>query len=221
MYTGIITDIGRVREVAGGGVTRIVVETRFDTAAIDLGASVALSGPCFTVVEKGPGWFAIEASNETLALTTVGDWTVGTRLNLEQSLRVGDAMGGHYVTGHVDGVATVTMKRPDGDSWRFRFRLPAKLAPFVAAKGSIAVDGVSLTVNEVMDSADGSAEFGVNIIPHTIAQSTLGDRALGDRVNIEIDMLARYIARLSESGTGRGPMPAIAADAIADPGAHD
>jgi riboflavin synthase len=226
MYTGIITDIGRVREVAAGGVTRVVVETGFDTGAIALGASVALSGPCFTVVEKGPGWFAIEASNETLSLTTAADWRPGTRLNLEQSLRVGDEMGGHYVTGHVDGIATVSMKRPDGASWRFRFKLPPKLARYVAPKGSVAIDGVSLTVNEVVDQPDGGAEIGVNIIPHTLAHTTFGERAVGDRVNVEIDMLARYIARLSETEgqsphggdqvAATPPLPAIAAERAPD-----
>lgn len=221
MYTGIITDIGRVREVVPGGVTRVVVETAYDTAAISLGASIALSGPCFTVVEKGPGWFAIEASNETLALTTVGDWRPGTRINLEQSLKVGDEMGGHYVTGHVDGVATVSARTPDGDSWRFRFRLPARLTRFVAPKGSIAIDGVSLTVNEVIDHPDGSADIGVNIIPHTLSCTTFSDRQVGDRVNVEIDMLARYVARLAEGDRAVRPLPGFAADAIAEPPAAD
>ena len=224
MYPGIITVIGLVREVVGGGVARIVVETGFDTGAIALGASVALSGPCFTVVDKGPGWFAVEASNETLGLTTAAHWVPGTRLNLEQSLRIGDEMGGHYVSGHVDGIATITLKRPDGDSWRFRFRVAPDLARFVAPKGSVALNGVSLTVNEVIDHADGSAELGVNVIPHTFAHTTFGDSAIGDRVNVEIDMLARYVARLAEGGAihappGRAPRgraPSIAAGQPAD-----
>lgn len=216
MYTGIITDVGRVRSIVPGGVTRIEVETAFDTDRIALGASIALSGPCFTVVEKGPGWFAVEASNETIQRTTLGDWVAGSRLNLEQSLKVGDEMGGHYVTGHVDGLATVTAKAQDGASWRFRFSVPAALAGFVAPKGSIALDGVSLTVNEVIDAVDGGAEFGVNIIPHTYAHTTFAERAIGDRVNVEIDMMARYIARLGAVDGKRAPMPAIAAATRAD-----
>lgn len=216
MYTGIITDVGRVRSIVPGGVTRIEVETAFDTDRIALGASIALSGPCFTVVEKGPGWFAVEASNETIQRTTLGDWVAGSRLNLEQSLKVGDEMGGHYVTGHVDGLATVTAKAQDGASWRFRFSVPAALAGFVAPKGSIALDGVSLTVNEVIDAVDGGAEFGVNIIPHTYTHTTFAERAIGDRVNVEIDMMARYIARLGAVDGKRAPMPAIAAATRAD-----
>lgn len=212
MYTGIITDIGRVREVVAGGVTRFIVETGFDTDAVALGASIALSGPCFTVVEKGPGWFAVEASNETLGLTTASAWRPGTRLNLEQSLRIGDELGGHYVSGHVDGIASITGKHADGDSWRFRFQVPSAVARFLAPKGSVALNGVSLTVNEVEDRTDGGAEFGVNIIPHTLAHTTFGDCTVGDRVNLEIDMLARYVARLA----GSGGAPGIAADRPAD-----
>lgn len=216
MYTGIITDVGRVRAIAGGGVTRIEVETAFDTDRIALGASIALSGPCFTVVEKGPGWFAVEASHETVQRTTLGDWAQGTRLNLEQSLRVGDEMGGHYVTGHVDGLATVSAKVQDGESWRFRFEVPAALARYIAPKGSVALDGVSLTVNEVIDADDGSAMFGVNIIPHTCDHTTFAEREVGDRVNVEIDMMARYIARLGSAEGKPVSMPAIAADKPAD-----
>lgn len=216
MYTGIIIDIGRVREVVPGGVTRFVVETSLATDRIALGASIALSGPCFTVVEKAPGWFAVEASRETLALTTAADWQSGTRLNLEQSLKVGDEMGGHYVTGHVDGLAQVTRKKQDGDSWRFRFHVGAALARFIAPKGSVALNGVSLTVNEVIDAADGSAEFGVNIIPHTIDQTTFDVVEVGDRVNVEIDMMARYIARLGTEQPGAAPMPEIAARSAGD-----
>jgi riboflavin synthase len=195
MYTGIITDVGRVRAIRPAGDTRFEIETAYDTAEIALGASVAVSGPCFTVVEKGPGWFAFTASAETLSRTTLGRWRVGTRVNLERSLRLGDELGGHLVSGHVDGVATVTSRRPDGDSLRLTFAPPAPLTPYVAAKGSVCLDGVSLTVNEAGDEG-----FGVNIIPHTQSATTLGEAREGDVVNMEIDMLARYVARLMRKG---------------------
>ncbi|MEZ5670037.1 MAG: riboflavin synthase [Alphaproteobacteria bacterium] len=214
MYTGIITDIGRVRKIVPGGVTRFEVETAYDTARIALGASIALSGPCFTVVDKGTGWFAVEASRETLDLTTAAAWAVGTRLNLERSLTVGAEMGGHYVTGHVDGTAVVVGREADGDSQRFRFRVAPALGRFIAAKGSVALDGVSLTVNEVEDRRDGTTVFGVNIIPHTLAHTTFADRAEGDRVNVEVDMLARYAARLGTAD--RALLPPIATGGSAD-----
>jgi len=193
MFTGIITDVGRIRAIEPRGDTRIEIETGYDTHTIEIGASIACSGPCLTVVEKGAGWFAVEASAETLSRTTLGSWQVGTRVNLERALRVGEELGGHIVSGHVDAVARVVDTRPEGDSVRFVFEVPDAFKSYIAAKGSIALDGVSLTVNEV----DGN-RFGVNVISHTRACTTFGERAKGDAVNMEIDMLARYVARLME-----------------------
>lgn len=193
MFTGIITDLGRVRSIAPGGVTRIVLETGYDTAAIAMGASIACNGACLSVVDKGPGWFAVDASAETLARTTIGDWEPGTPVNLERPLKLGDELGGHLVSGHVDGLAEITDRWPDGDSMRFEIRVPASLQHFIAPKGSVALDGVSLTVNEVEGQ-----RFGVNIIPVTQRETSFGRLAPGDRVNLEIDMLARYLARLME-----------------------
>ena len=194
MFTGIITDVGRVRAIRADGDTRFEIDTAYDTATIALGASIACSGPCLTVIEKGPGWFAIQASAETLAHTTLGSWRPGTRVNLERALRMGDELGGHIVTGHVDGLARIVGRRPEGGSIRFTFTPPPALLPYVAPKGSVCLDGVSLTVNEV-----GTESFGVNIIPHTQEQTTFVDRAEGDLVNMEIDMMARYVARLFEA----------------------
>ena len=191
MFTGIVTDIGRVRRIEKKGDTRFEFETAYDTGTIAVGASICCSGACLTVVEKGEGWFAALASAETLSKTTMGSWREGTRINLERALMAGDELGGHLVTGHVDGVATVQGARPEGDSLRLRFAVPAQLARFVAAKGSVALDGVSLTVNEVE-----GAVFGVNIIPHTRSATTLGGLRAGDTVNLEIDPIARYVARL-------------------------
>ncbi|AUG52960.1 riboflavin synthase [Thalassospira marina] len=191
MFTGIITDIGTVRSIEKKGDTRFEFNTAFDTSKIDLGASIACSGACMTVVEKGEGWFAIEASAESLSLTTMGALEVGSRVNLEQSLRMGDELGGHIVSGHVDGVATLTALHPEGDSMRMTFELPEEFGRYVARKGSITLDGVSLTVNEV----DGNS-FGINVISHTQTHTTLGGRKVGDRFNFEIDMLARYVARM-------------------------
>ncbi len=196
MFTGIITDLGRVREVEKRGDTRFTLETAYDTGAIELGASIACSGTCLTVVDKGPGWFAVDASAETLGLTTLGDWTPGRVVNLERALCMGDELGGHLVSGHVDGTATLIDRAPEGDSLRLRFRAPPALAGFVASKGSLALDGVSLTVNEVGDESDGAVVFGVNIIPHTAERTTLGSLEAGVRVNLEIDLLARYVQRL-------------------------
>jgi riboflavin synthase len=195
MFTGIITDLGRMRRIRPGGVTRFEFETAYDTATIADGASIACNGCCLSVVEKGSGWFAVEASAETLACTTLGDWREGRAVNFERALRLGDELGGHLVSGHVDGVADVIGRQPDGDSVRFRFRAPAALARFIAPKGSVALDGVSMTVNEV----DGS-EFGVNVIPITQRQTGFGTLEEGGRVNLEIDLLARYVARLNEEG---------------------
>jgi riboflavin synthase len=191
MFTGIVTDLGRVRSLQQRGDTRIEIETVFETADIDLGASIACSGPCLTVVEKGPGWFAVDASAETLARTTLGGWAEGTRVNLERAMRIGDELGGHIVSGHVDGVAEVLDTSPEGDSVRFRFAAPQAFERYVSSKGSVALDGVSLTVNEV----DGRT-FGVNIIPHTLSRTSFGTLGAGDRVNFEVDTIARYVARL-------------------------
>ena len=195
MFTGIVTDLGTVRSLEQRGDTRVEIETAYDTSGIDIGASIACSGPCLTVVDKGPGWFAVEASAETLARTTLGGWKTGTQVNLERAMRVGEELGGHIVSGHVDGVAAVLDSTPEGDSVRFRFEAPEELKKYVASKGSVALDGVSLTVNEV----DG-AVFGVNIISHTRQHTTFGSLGAGDSVNIEVDMLARYVARLVENG---------------------
>jgi len=194
MFTGIITDVGRVAEVERRGDTRFVIETSWDAASIPIGASIACSGVCLTAVATAPGRFAVDASAETLSKTTLGGWSPGTPVNLERSLKVGDELGGHFVYGHVDGVATVVSVEPEGDSHRIVLEAPAELARFVAPKGSAAVDGVSLTVNEVA-----GARFGVNIIPHTWTATTLRGLRPGSRANLEIDMLARYLQRLHEA----------------------
>jgi len=191
MFTGIITDVGELRAIRPGGDTTYVIATKLDLSDLALGASVACSGVCLTVIERGDDWFAVQASAETLACSTLGGWRAGTRINLERALKAGDELGGHLVSGHVDGVGEIVERRPEGDSQRFSFRVPEALAVAIASKGSIALDGVSLTVNETQAN-----QFGVNIIPHTLAQTTLGAAKLGDRVNVEIDMLARYVARL-------------------------
>ena len=197
MFTGLITDVGRVRAVTSVGDRRIEIETSFPIAEIELGASIACSGVCLTAIEFGDNWFAVEASEETTSKTTVGDWQAGDALNLERSLQIGDELGGHLVFGHVDGVAKIAERRTDGDSIRFSILAPDDLAPYIASKGSVALSGVSLTVNEV----DGN-RFGVNIIPHTADATTLGNLSAGDRVNLEIDMLARYVARQLEARKG-------------------
>jgi riboflavin synthase len=199
MFTGIVTDMGEVIAVEKRGDTRLTIATAFDPDGIAIGASIACSGCCLTAVETGRlqdgrGFFAVDASAETLARTTLGSWKVGTRINLERPLKMGDELGGHVVSGHVDDVGEVLAVVPEGDSLRFRFRVSPTISRFIAPKGSVALDGTSLTVNEV----DG-AEFGVNIIPHTQAVTTWGKAKAGDRVNVEIDMLARYVARLSET----------------------
>lgn len=192
MFTGIVTDTGRVREARhGNGGLTLSIETVYDTGPIALGASIGCSGVCLTVVAKETGLLTFEASAETLACSTLGGWRKGSRVNLEQAMKLGDEMGGHLVLGHVDGVATVKGRRPDGESVRFTFAAPAELAPYVAPKGSVALDGVSLTVNEV----DGM-EFGVNIIPHTLSHTVFGDAVPGTRMNLEIDLIARYVERL-------------------------
>ncbi|MEO5336053.1 MAG: riboflavin synthase [Magnetospirillum sp. WYHS-4] len=195
MFTGIITDLGTVRAVLkkDGGDTRFEIATAYDTQTVEIGASICCSGACMTVVETGLGWFAIQASAESLSKTTMGTWQAGRRINLERALKVGDELGGHYVSGHVDGVGTIAAMTPENESLRFVFEAPAAMAKFIASKGSVAVDGISLTVNEV----DGR-RFGINIIPHTQKATTLGGVRVGDAVNLEIDMLARYVARLLE-----------------------
>ncbi|MCK5778450.1 MAG: riboflavin synthase [Rhodospirillales bacterium] len=193
MFTGIITDIGAVKAVTKGADTRFDIRTRYDMSTVEIGASIACSGACLTVIEKGDGWFAVEASGETLDKTTAGEWREGTPLNLERALKVGDELGGHIVTGHVDGVGTVTAVAPVGGSLKLDFEAPDTLAKFIAVKGSVTVDGVSLTVNDVSNNG-----FSVNIIPHTQSETTLGDLKTGDRVNLEIDVLARYVARLND-----------------------
>ncbi len=200
MFTGIVSDRGRVRDLvpaAGCRDTRLVLETAYDTADLAIGASVSCAGCCLTVIGKGPGWFAAEASAETLACTTLGAWQVGTRINLERALRAGDELGGHLVSGHVDGIGVVTGKREEGGSVRFDFEVPAALGRYIAPKGSVAVDGVSLTVNDVADAGD-RTRFGVNVIPHTQSVTTLGGLEVGARVNVEVDRMARYVARLNE-----------------------
>jgi len=191
MFTGIITDVGELRAIRPGGDTTYIIATKLDLSDLTLGASVACSGVCLTVIERGDDWFAVQASAETLARSTLGGWRAGTRINLERALKAGDELGGHLVSGHVDGVGEIVERRPEGDSQRFSVRVPETLAVAIASKGSVALDGVSLTVNEAQAN-----QFGVNIIPHTLAQTTFGAAKLGDRVNVEIDMLARYVARL-------------------------
>jgi riboflavin synthase len=198
MFTGIVTDVGRIRSVAPQPDSRIEIETAYDTAGLALGASVACSGVCLTVVDRGSGWFAVQVSAETRARTAPERWREGAPLNLERALRVGDELGGHIVTGHVDGVGEVLSIIPDGASQRVTIAVPPALAPSIAAKGSITVDGVSLTVNEVSD-AGGRTSFGVNIIPHTRAHTTLEALAPGAHVNLEIDILSRYLARMLEA----------------------
>jgi len=194
MFTGIVTDVGQVRHIEKRGDTHFVIATHYDVSAIEMGASIACSGACMTVVDKGSAadrWFAFTASGETLSKTTLGEWKVGDTVNLERPMRVGDELGGHIVTGHVDGVAEIKSVLPEGESIRMVFEAPAAVARFIASKGSVALDGVSLTVNEV----DG-ARFGVNIIPHTAKMTTFGRAKPGSKVNLEVDLMARYVARL-------------------------
>jgi riboflavin synthase len=195
MFTGIVTDVGRVRAVRDTNRDRrFEIETAFDLSTIDLGASISHAGCCLTVVEKGEGWFAVEVSGETLGLTTLDAWTEGRRINLERAAKVGDELGGHIVSGHVDGIGEVQSVVSEGGSHRVRIKVPKPLHRFIAPKGSITVEGVSLTVNEVEDDV-----FGVNLIPHTWDVTTLGELKAGSRVNLEIDMLARYLARWRET----------------------
>ena len=195
MFTGIVTDVGRVRSVRDTNRDRrFEIETAFDLSTVDIGASISHAGCCLTVGEKGEGWFAVEVSGETLSLTTLSDWHEGRPVNLERAAKVGDELGGHIVSGHVDGVGEVLSVESEGGSHRIRIRVPRPLHRYIAPKGSITVEGVSLTVNEVEDDV-----FGVNLIPHTWDVTTLGRLAPGVRVNLEIDMLARYLARWRET----------------------
>lgn len=199
MFTGIVTDVGAVRRIERRGDLRARIGTAYDTSRVEIGASIACDGVCLTVVDLGPDWFDVDVSAETVSKTNLGGagsntgWTEGRRVNLERALKVGDELGGHIVSGHVDGVAEITEMRDEGDSTRLTFKAPEALARFIAPKGSVALNGTSLTVNEVA-----GVTFGVNIIPHTKTVTTWGDARVGDLVNLEIDTLARYVARLHE-----------------------
>jgi riboflavin synthase len=202
MFTGIISDIGTISKAEQRGDLRLTISCGYDMDGVDLGASIACSGCCLTVVDKGSdtqgGWFAVDASAETVVKTATGLWAEGKKLNLERALKVGDELGGHIVTGHVDGVGEVVSVEPVGDSHRVEVRAPASLAAYIAEKGSITVDGVSLTVNSVTDDSDGSARFTLNIIPHSWDVTTLADLSAGAAVNLEIDVLARYLKRMED-----------------------
>lgn len=195
MFTGIVTDVGTVRKAEQRGDLRLIIGTGYDTSTIELGASIACSGACLTVVDKGEDWFSVDLSGETVSKTAADGWREGGTLNLERSLRIGDEIGGHIVTGHVDAVGEVVEVTSEGDSKRVAIKVPAELGPMIAPKGSIALDGVSMTVNEVRDS-DGSPVFTVNVIPHTGLHTTLGDVEPGRQLNVEVDVLARYIDRM-------------------------
>ena len=195
MFTGIITDIGSVRSSEQRGDLRLVIDCGYDMAGVALGASIACSGACLTVVDKGEDWFAVDLSAETVARTAPGLWVEGARLNLERALRLGDELGGHLVTGHVDGLAQVIDLSPEGDSLRVGLSVPSSLGPMLAPKGSVTLDGVSLTVNEVMDEGD-QTHFSVNVIPHTADHTTFADLSAGRSLNVEIDVLARYLQRM-------------------------
>ncbi|MBN8818917.1 MAG: riboflavin synthase [Sphingomonas sp.] len=197
MFTGIITDIGTIRTAEQRGDLRLVIGCHYDMASVAIGASIACSGVCLTVVDKGQDWFAVDLSGETVSRTAPGAWTAGRALNLERALKVGDELGGHIVTGHVDGIGEVIGICPEGDSHRIGIRVPQALAPYVAPKGSITIDGVSLTVNEVRDT-EGETHFSINLIPHTWSVTTLGQLAVGQKVHLEIDVLARYLARMKD-----------------------
>ena len=197
MFTGIVTDLGQVKRLRRGEILELTIATAFDTASIAIGASIACSGACLSVVAVEPGAFSAQVSAETLACTTIGGWREGTQVNLERALRLGDEMGGHLVLGHVDGVARIIERRPEAQSVRFAFEAPVVLMPFIAPKGSAALDGVSLTINEVS-----GFRFGVNIVPHTLARTNFGDARPGQAMNLEVDMIARYVARLLAAREG-------------------
>jgi len=195
MFTGIITDVGRIEAVEARGDLRVRIACGYDMAGVDPGASIACSGVCLTIVDKGEGWFAVDVSAETQSRTVPGLWTEGTKLNLERALKVGDELGGHIVTGHVDGLGSVTWSGRENDSVRFIIKAPKRLAGYLSEKGSIAINGISLTVNDLEDKEDG-VYFGVNVIPHTAQHTAMFDR--DDTVNLEIDILARYLGRMLE-----------------------
>ena len=196
MFTGIVTDVGEVRSAEQRGDLRLRIGTAYDLDTVDLGASISCSGVCLTGVDKGEDWFAVDVSGETVSKTAVDHWREGAKLNLERALRLGDELGGHIVTGHVDAVAQVIGTCPEGDSVRIGISVPKELAPMIAPKGSVTLDGVSLTVNEVREAEDGSTHFAVNIIPHTAQHTTLGELSQGQQLNVEVDVLARYIDRM-------------------------
>jgi riboflavin synthase len=198
MFTGIVTDIGRIVAAEKGGDLRLRIACGYDMANVDLGASISCSGVCLTVVDKGEDWFAVDLSAETVRRTAPGLWSEGQRLNLERALKVGDELGGHIVTGHVDGLGEVVAAEPIGDSTRLRIAAGAEFAPYIAAKGSIALDGVSLTVNEVESTSEGGVIFSINLIPHTAGNTTFDRVELARMLNIEIDILARYLGRMME-----------------------
>jgi riboflavin synthase len=198
MFTGIVTDIGTVRAAEPRGDLRLVIGCGYDMSGVALGASIACSGACLTVVDKGSDWFAVDISGETQSKTAPGLWQEGARLNLERALRLGDELGGHLVTGHVDGLGTITAAEPEGDSTRLTIAVPRALGAALAPKGSVTLDGVSLTVNDVRDEGD-ETHFTINLIPHTGQHTTLGDLAPGRKLNIEIDVLARYLQRMVEA----------------------
>jgi riboflavin synthase len=195
MFTGIVTDIGTITKLEQAGDLRARIQTNYDTNGIDMGASIASDGVCLTVVDLGPDWYDVQISAETVTVTNVNAWQVGKRVNLERALKVGDELGGHIVSGHVDGVAEVVSMIEEGDSTRVQLRAPNALSKFIASKGSVALNGTSLTVNEVQGDI-----FGINFIPHTKEMTTWGDVKTGDQINLEIDTLARYVARLAEAG---------------------
>lgn len=200
MFTGIVTAIGTIANIEQRGDLRFRIKAPLDPARIDIGASIACSGVCLTVIDRGgeagDAWFDVDVSAESVSRTRKGMWELGATINIEPSLRLGDELGGHIVTGHVDTVGQVVMSKREGDSWRVAIRARAEMAPFIAEKGSITVDGVSLTVNDVRDRPDGTCDFALNIIPHTAEVTTLGDLTEGDEVNLEIDVLARYLKRM-------------------------
>src|SRR4051795_6427317 len=196
MFTGIVTDVGMVRSAEQRGDLRLVVGTSYDLDTVDLGASISCSGVCLTVVDKGDDWFAVDVSGETISKSAADHWKEGARLNLERALRLGDELGGHIVTGHVDAIATVVGTCAEGDSTRVGISVPQHLAPMIAPKGSITLDGVSLTVNEVRQAENGSTHFSVNIIPHTAQHTTFSAITAGRQLNVEVDVLARYIGRM-------------------------
>ena len=199
MFTGTITDIGTVRSAEQRGDLRLTIGTAFDLATVDLGASIACAGVCLTVVDKGSDWFAVDVSHETVSRTASALWKEGARLNLERALRMGAELGGHLVTGHIDGTGTILGTCPDGGSTRIGIQVARDLGRFIAAKGSVTLDGASLTVNEVDDHDDGSTHFAINLIPHSAEHTTLGSVAAGQSLNVEVDILARYLKRLEES----------------------